>query len=756
MQSPVSRDARAAGSAAPRWARRAADRLGAWISVARRDEDALPEGLLDALPDPVVVVDDADRVRAVNRAASDAFGLGADALVGEELGDMLFARAHRSAYRTLLDARAGSAEPTAEAGESDRLAVVHADGSEVAVEVTVRPIGSDGLLAVTLRALGPADPAREAASEAADARRRTLHTILDALPDAVVAVDREGAVVFRNRASAQTDSAQPLPDAERRAADAVMRSGTPAVGEETRADGSARLTTRIPVRGASGTVVGLVALSRDVTAHKADVARLLDEKRAAEAAARATGETLATTSHEVRTLMSGVTGMTQLLLDTDLSADQRDFVDTIRNSSSALLRVVNDVLDLSKMDAGMLELESEPFRLAAVVDAALATVAQQAGAKSVALDSDLGDDVPEVVVGDPGRIQQVLANLLTNAVKFTDDGAVRVSVSAALAPPHGEPEAGTLALRFAVEDTGVGIDPKRLEAVFEPFAQADASTARTHGGTGLGLSICRRLVGMMGGDLTAESVPGGGSVFQFTVLVDVPAEAEAPDAGDLAALSIFVDETPPPAPEPASGPTPSADSPAEAPLTPVAPPASADALPPPDHPAPVLTDAALPAPPPAAADESGPSRPRRQRVMEMDTMLPSARVLLVEDDPVMQKVTAHTLSRLGYRPTVVSNGRQGVLAVRARPYDVVLMDIMMPVMDGLEATRQVRTDWGPHPEPAVVMLTANAMKGDRDRGYEAGCDAYLTKPVDPRELAATIERCIRSRKDSEAPEAAAA
>ena len=133
-------------------------------------------------------------------------------------------------------------------------------------------------------------------------------------------------------------------------------------------------------------------------------------------------------------------------------------------------------------------------------------------------------------------------------------------------------------------------------------------------------------------------------------------------------------------------------------------------------------------------------------------MLPSARVLLVEDDPVMQKVTSHTLSRLGYRPTVVANGRQGVLAVRARPYDVVLMDVMMPVMDGLEATRQIRQDWGSHPEPAIVMLTANAMKGDRDRGHEAGCDAYLTKPVDPRELAAVIEQCIGARKGQ--PEAA--
>jgi len=373
-----------------------------------------------------------------------------------------------------------------------------------------------------------------------------------------------------------------------------------------------------------------------------------------------------------------------------------------------------------------LEIEDRPFRVRGLVAEALRMVSQQAAAKGLALDAAVDADVPDAVHGDPLRVKQVLVNLLSNAVKFTEAGSVRVAVARA--------EGDGPALAVTVTDTGVGIAAGRLAAVFEPFAQADASTARTHGGTGLGLAICRRLVDTMGGALAADSSPGGGSVFRFTVPVRVEAEA-GPEAAEfsLPPDSLLVDVplsalraavAPPPAEIPA-------------------------AVPGPEVPPPLLDiplgdgAAALPEPP-------APPPPERAVMMTMDGILPSARVLLAEDNPLVQKVTKMTLLRLGYRPDVAPDGVATVAATRARPYDVILMDVMMPKMDGLEATRRIRADPGRHPMPVIIALTANAMKGDRQRCLDAGCDDYLAKPVAPQVLAATIERALRVRDEAAA------
>lgn len=739
-------------------------------------DDSLPERVLDLVSDPTVLVDAQGSIRIANRAARDAFGA-----LGQ--GEPLEARLdidHREEYRTQL-ALSAAGESTTES----QAIVVRPDGAEARVLLTVSPLANSAppLYAVRLRDPGPDPEVAEA-----QARRRTLHVVLNALPDPVVAVDRSGRVLFRNQASTRQISPETeaaLPAHEWHAADAVMRTGVAAVGEEPDAGGGIRLTTRIPVTSRTGGVIGLVAISRDVTSQKASQARLLDAARVAEASARAGGEVLAMTSHEVRTLMSGVAGMTALLLDTDLDADQRDFVETIRSSSDSLLRVVNDVLDMSKMDAGMLELEHQPYDLRRTVKGALAVVAHQAREKGLALAGTVDRAVPGLVAGDSGRVQQVLANLLTNAVKFTEQGSVQVHVEAAAGPAP--------ALVFSVEDTGIGIEPDRLDAVFEPFAQADASTARTHGGTGLGLTICRRLVGMMGGELTAESAPGGGSVFRFTVALDA-SPAQDPPAEELPAQQPPAQELPvqeQPAEEPPAEQAPIPDAPPSAvtpePLAAEAAKANAaemeneveanepaplemllatDLTVSPQAPPPpvslTLSDPALAAPadvvaPPAADDVAeGPHTPnsRTSKVMDMGSILPSASVLLVEDDPVMQKVTGLTLRRLGYRPTVVDNGSKGVLAARSARYDVILMDVMMPVMDGLEATRRIRAATRPDEvRPAIVALTANALDGDRQRCLDAGCDDYLSKPVAPAELAATIERAIREQQDAASAEA---
>ncbi len=695
-------------SSSPRWLRRVGDRLGEiWPGRSVSDaSDDLWAVILDAVPDPFLLVDEGDRIRMANDAFGVAFGYTADQLIGAGLAEALIPPARHEAYRALRQSAAGDA--------TARLAVRHADGSEVPVEAAVRVVSEEGTTMIGVRFRDGRDAkAAEEARAVAESQRQTLRTIVDAIPEAVVAVDRAGHVIFRNRASAHApgDEAAPrgrLPEAQWRAADAVMRSGTPVFGEEEpAAEGRVRLTSRIPIRNGSGAVVGLVATARDVTAQKAGEARLVEDKQAAEATARVNSEFLATTSHEVRTLMSGVTGMTTLLLDTTLNDDQRDFVETIRTSSAALLTIVNDVLDLSKIDAGMLELESRSVDVRQVVQTSMGMLAQQAAAKGLGLASDIDDTVPAVIVGDATRLRQVLVNLITNAVKFTDEGSVRVGVQA-IAGAKGAPM-----LAFSVRDTGVGIAPERVQAVFEPYVQADVSTARTHGGTGLGLAICRRLVAMMGGEMSVESVPGGGSVFRFTVALRMPDDTTPPAQIEPAApAEIRMPAEPPPSAEP---------------------------------PAPAFSEALVEAARPQPSAPS-PDLPSQSKVMAMDSILPSARVLLVEDDPVMQKVTSLTLRRLGYRPTVASDGAKAVAAVRREPFDVILMDIMMPVMDGFEATRQIRADPGPHPAPAIVALTANAMNGDRERCLDAGCDDYLTKPVAPRELASTIERAIRSRQ----------
>ena len=640
-------------------------------------EGGLPAAILDAVPDAVLVLDIDDRVRLANDAVEDVLGHAPQDLIGVAFADTLLPLGSRKAHRDRLGRALEGESPPAR----ERRTVVTAQGGEVEVEMTVHPIeGPQPLVGVTLRDAG-ATHDLEAALDKTDARRRTLRTIVDAFPDPVVAVDHGGRVVLRNQAAQQIGD---FPKSWWRDSRAVLARGEPAFDQEEPTASGVQLTTRVPVRDRAGTVIGLVVISRDVTDQKETETRLLASMEAAESAARANREFLATTSHEVRTLMSGVTGMTMLLQNTDLDDDQSEFVDTIRSSSSALLTVINDVLDYSKIESGRLDLEDEPFEVRALAAEAVRMVAQQASGKGLALEAEIDDGVPETVRGDAGRVRQVLVNLLSNAVKFTSEGGVTVRVHMVAGDRPG--------LAFAVRDTGVGIAADRLDAIFEEFTQAETSTARTHGGTGLGLAICRRLVGMMGGVLEAESAPGQGSEFRFTIAL----EGESAAPSEPAWIARPADACAAPAVERETPPAPSADEP-------------------------------------------------HGVVIPMDDIVPMARVLLAEDNPVNQRVTKLTLQRLGYRPEVVDDGAQAVEAVRTGAYDVVLMDIMMPVMNGLEATAAIRKDWGPNPRPAIVALTANAMKGDRQNCLDAGCDDYLAKPVAPETLAATIERAIRER-----------
>ncbi len=514
----------------------------------------------------------------------------------------------------------------------------------------------------------------------------TLLSLIDSIPDTITFKDPDGRYLGCNKAFSEMTGYRPDELLGRTALEmfpgergrlvwseerALMADLQPRVAEDlqTYPDGSQHYKEmlRSPMRDRDGTLLGMLAVGRDVTERRHAEEEVRAAKEIAEEATRMKSDFLANMSHEIRTPMNAIIGLSHLLLKTDLAPRQRDYIAKVQTSGQPLLGVINDILDFSKVEAGKLDLDNTGFERDALLDNIRALLGEKARAKGLELAFEVAPDVPAHLIGDPLRLGQVLINYAGNAVKFTPRGRITISVSAT------ERTENAVLLHFRVRDTGIGISPEQMGRLFQSFSQADPSTTRQFGGTGLGLAISRQLAELMGGEVGVESTPGEGSAFWFTAQLGIGA-GPAAEAKPVLATS---------------------------------------------------GDAGV-----------GPG------VADGLEAIRGARILLVEDNDINQEVAREMLREAGLVVDIAANGEAALAMVQQSPYDLVFMDMQMPVMDGVTATVEIRRLPLLRNLP-IVAMTANAMEEDLRRCIDAGMDDFVVKPIDPSSLWAVLLRWIR-------------
>ncbi|HSD37490.1 MAG TPA: PAS domain S-box protein [Rhodocyclaceae bacterium] len=648
--------------------RQALARLEAWY-----------RGMVDAAPDGLIIIDRNAHIILANGQAAHIFGCDAATLAGAHLADFLRELNGLDVDRLL------SVPHERQAGEARGLRV---GGVTIPVEWSIAALPARGSNEVSLCMSLRDISARRALEQDLVQEKALLATLITSLPDIVFFKDRDARYLGGNQACADffgvsidalrgTGSADYfLPEVVAITGEhdrSVIESGEPRREEVwlRHRDGRKILleTIKTPFRDKDGNVLGLVAVGRDITERHQLVENLGQARDAAEAAAQTKSAFLANMSHEIRTPLNSIMGMTQLALQGPLDAQQRDYLAKIDSSGKHLLGLIDDILDYSKADAGRLELETVDFALADVLAHVEDSFRAACAAKRLNLSLRCHPDLPARFKGDPLRLRQILLNLVSNAVKFTDAGGITVQFE----PLHEQHRKGdSLLICGTVVDTGIGLDEAQCAQLFQPFRQADSSMTRKYGGTGLGLAISRQLAELMGGEIGVESEPGRGSRFWFSARVGTAVQE------------------------------------------------------------------------PPATDEI------RPQDLGLDR-LNGARLLLAEDNAINQQVAVELLTRQGCRVDVADNGEAALARLRETRYDLVLMDMQMPVMDGLECARRIRAHSGFAALP-IVAMTANAGESDRRACLQAGMDDHIGKPFDPPQLFATIARWLSSRLAS--PDAA--
>jgi PAS domain S-box-containing protein len=630
-------------------------------------------------------------------------------------------------------------------------------------------------------------------------QREYSASLVEISPAAVIVMDRDEIVTEWNPAAAELFGWSPEEALGRNIDELVFGDGPREEGRattrEAMATGRAQALTRRVRKDGTPVDVELMLVPLVVDgAHSGflgiyhDVTELQRARQEAEAATQAKSAFLATMSHEIRTPMNAVIGMTDLLLGTELTGEQREFAEVVHSSGDALLHVIDDILDYSKIEAGKLDLEREPFNLRDCVEGALDIVAPRAWEKELELGCLIDDDAPAGILGDEARLRQVLLNLLSNAVKFTERGEVVVLVDAK------ETKAGSYLVELAVRDTGIGIPPDRMDMLFTSFSQVDASTTRKFGGTGLGLAISKRLVELMGGTISVESEQKKGSTFRISLPAteaDVPTKIPLDDGlPHLAGKRILIVDDNATNREIVSrhaqswGMEPLAVELPAAALELIASDETFDVavldmmMPEMDGLAlageirarrsaeelPLLLLTSLGRMPQAessslfSAQLAKPFKASQLYNTLLRLLTPGAveeevepvtdgkrtrsalRILLAEDNAMNQKVALRLLEQLGYRADVATNGLEAIEALERQPYDVVLMDVQMPELDGLDATRRICERWPEETRPHIIAMTANALPEDREACFAAGMNDYVAKPIRAEELVAALKR----------------